>query len=84
MVPAQTPASAEDPVAVETVVDKFDLKNAHLIIDGNFSLNYKSYKEGLAQLGIETLAERRDILCLNFALKCVKNEKMKDSLNFGI
>jgi hypothetical protein len=38
---------------------------------------YKSYKEGLAQLGIETLSERRDNLCLNFALKCVKNEKMK-------
>ena len=27
------------------VVDKFNLNNAHLIIDGNFSLNYQSYKE---------------------------------------
>ena len=27
------------------IADKFDLKNPNLIIDGNFSLNYKSYKE---------------------------------------
>ena len=32
-------------LSMKRVVDKFDLKNAHLIIDGNFSLNYKSYKE---------------------------------------
>ena len=49
-------------------------KSALRIILGE---RYKSYKEGLAQLEIETLAERREILCLNFALKCVKNERMK-------
>ena len=38
---------------------------------------YKGYKQGLAQLNIETLAERRQQLCLNFARKCTKNEKMK-------
>ena len=32
-------------LSMKRVVDKFDIKNAHLIIDGNFSLNYKSYKE---------------------------------------
>ena len=32
-------------LSMKRAVDKFDLKNAHLIIDGNFSLNYKSYKE---------------------------------------
>jgi ribonuclease HII len=32
-------------LSMKRVVDKFDLKDAHLIIDGNFSLNYKSYKE---------------------------------------
>ena len=32
-------------LSMKRVVDKFDLKNAHLIVDGNFSLNYKSYKE---------------------------------------
>ena len=32
-------------LSMKRVVDKFDLKNAHLVIDGNFSLNYKSYKE---------------------------------------
>ena len=32
-------------LSMKRVVDKFNLKNANLIIDGNFSLNYKSYKE---------------------------------------
>ena len=32
-------------LSMKRVVDKFNLKNAELIIDGNFSLNYKSYKE---------------------------------------
>ena len=32
-------------LSMKRVVEKFDLKNACLIIDGNFSLNYKSYKE---------------------------------------
>ncbi len=32
-------------LSMKRVIDKFDIKNAHLIIDGNFSLNYKSYKE---------------------------------------
>ena len=30
---------------MKRVVDKFNLKNAFLIIDGNFSLNHQSYKE---------------------------------------
>ena len=30
---------------MKRVIDKFNLKNAQLIIDGNFALNYKSYKE---------------------------------------
>ena len=37
---------------------------------------YKSYKQGLALLNLETLAGRRESLCLNFALKCVKHEKL--------
>ena len=32
-------------LSMKRVVDKFNLKNGRLIIDGNFSLNYKSYKE---------------------------------------
>lgn len=32
-------------LSMKRVVDKFNLQNAQLIIDGNFSLNYKSYKE---------------------------------------
>ena len=32
-------------LSMKREIDKFNLKNAKLIIDGNFSLNYKSYKE---------------------------------------
>ena len=32
-------------LSMKRVIDKFNIKNAQLIIDGNFSLNYKSYKE---------------------------------------
>ena len=38
---------------------------------------YLSYKKGLAQLGIESLDSRREQLCLNFAQKCTKNDKLK-------
>ena len=39
--------------------------------------NYPGYKKGLAQLGLDSLEDRRRDLCLNFARKCLKNEKMK-------
>ena len=32
-------------LSMKRVIDKFNLKNAYIIIDGNFALNYKSYKE---------------------------------------
>ena len=44
-----------------------------IILNGS----YKSYEQSLAQLDLQSLNERREMLCLNFALKCVKNEKMK-------
>ena len=37
----------------------------------------KDKEERLEKLGLETLTSRREILCLNFALKCTKNEKLK-------
>ena len=42
-----------------------------------FQERYESYRKALAQLQIETLETRREELCLNFAQKCLKNEKMK-------
>ena len=39
--------------------------------------DYTEYKQGLAQLGLETLSSRRETLCLNFALKCAKNPKLQ-------
>ena len=38
---------------------------------------YSGYNRGLAQLGLETLESRRKNLCLNFAIKCQKSDKMK-------
>ena len=38
---------------------------------------YVGYQQGLVKLGIETLHSRRESLCLNFAIKCAKSDKMK-------
>ena len=32
-------------LSMKRVVDKFNMENAYLLIDGNFSINYKSYSE---------------------------------------
>ena len=40
--------------------------------------NFKGYKHALKTLEMETLKDRREYLCLNFALKCTKNKKVKD------
>ena len=37
---------------------------------------YKGYKNALNRLDMETLHERRENLCLNFAIKCTKNKKL--------
>ena len=39
--------------------------------------NYKSYENYLSVLGIETLKERREFLCLSFARKCLKVDQLK-------
>ena len=38
---------------------------------------YKNYQEGLKALNIDKLDTRREKLCLNFAKKCLNNEKVK-------
>ena len=38
---------------------------------------YNGYQNGLAQLGLENLNERREHLCEQFAKKCVKKQKLK-------
>ena len=40
--------------------------------------NYTTYKKGLKILNIQSLNERREALCLSFAKKCLKNEKVKN------
>ena len=40
--------------------------------------NYTSYKSGLRQLNLQTLHKRREELCLKFAKKCLKNDKVRD------
>ena len=38
---------------------------------------YSTYRKGLKMLKIDTLEKRREKLCLSFAIKCLKNEKVK-------
>ena len=40
--------------------------------------NYLSYEEALEDLNLQSLSERRQLLCLKFAKKCLKHEKAKD------
>ena len=39
--------------------------------------SYKSYDNALKLLDLENLEDRRESLCLQFARKCLKNDKMK-------
>ena len=61
-----------------TIQNKKDLeriqKSALRIILGH---EYKDYNSALHRLNLQTLEERREFLCLNFAKKCTKNEKLK-------
>ena len=50
-------------------------KSAVRIILGN---EYTGYQKSLNKLEMETLKDRREQLCLNFALKCRKNTKTRD------
>ena len=49
-------------------------KTAVKIIMGN---KYKDYENSLKYLKLDSLSERRKKLCLNFAKKCLRNEKSK-------
>ena len=50
-------------------------KSAVKLMLGN---QYIGYKQSLEKLDMDTLKERREKICLNFALKSIKNVKMKD------
>ena len=67
-VPAWHPGlSSEDRLRIERVQ-----KSACCIMLGQ---NYKSYGKALKHLGLETLHERRNKLCKNFAKKSLKHPK---------
>ena len=42
------------------------------------SERFSTYEEGLELLGLESLRQRREQLCLSFALKCCYSAKYKD------
>ena len=44
---------------------------------------YESYSEALKSIGLETLKERRNMLCNRFAEKCAKNERTKHMFNIN-
>ena len=50
-------------------------KSAIKVILGN---RYNGYRKSLQKLDLETLHERREKLCLNFARKCLINSKTKN------
>ena len=50
-------------------------KSALKVILGD---KYKSYEEALKTIRIDSLAERRQKICLKFAQQCLRNEKMRD------
>ena len=50
-------------------------KSAVRIMLGN---SYRGYRKSLNILQMDSLKDRREHLCLNFALKCIKNPKTKD------
>ena len=56
-------------------------KSALRIILGH---NYSSYQNALNKMDLQTLNERRETLCLNFAKKCVKNEQFKQMFPLNI
>ena len=39
---------------------------------------YQNYPHALNKLELETLKDRREQLCMNFAFKCLKNPRFKD------
>ena len=49
-----------------------------------FKEKYKTYETALNALDLETLEVRREQLCMNFALKCVKNERMKQMFPINV
>ena len=50
-------------------------KSAVRIMLGN---SYRGYRKSLNILQMDSLKDRREHLCLNFAQKCIKNPKTKD------
>ena len=66
---------------MKRVVNKFNIENAYLLIDGNFFLNYNSYKEllSIALEGIEygvTTGRGRTVNWLNL-------DKLIDAINIS-
>ena len=62
-----------------TLIEQVDIeriqKSASHIILGE---NYISYKEALTTLGLDTLRNRRDKLCLKFGKKAEKHDKFRN------
>ena len=54
-------------------------KSAVRIITGK---DIKDYSDALAEANLDSLKERREELCYNFAKKCIKSDKSKDMFPF--
>ena len=60
-------------LAEQMDIERIQKSVAHIILGED----YVSYREALKTLCLDSLKERRDKLCLNFALKAEKHEKFK-------
>ena len=67
---------------IKKVLGRFGRHLCHLchIVLGQ---QYNSYIEGLASLGLESLENRRKILCRSFAVKSAQNKKFENLFNLN-
>ena len=54
-------------------LERIQKSAVRIILKGKHTTN----KRGLAEIGLLSLEERREHLCLNFAKKCLKSDKLK-------
>ena len=59
-------------------------RNQKIVIKIILQGRYSEYHHGCLLLGISTLHQRRVKLCLNFGLKCLKNDKFKNLFKLNI
>ena len=50
----------------------------------NLIKKYTHYEDALEKVDLQSLRERKDELCLNFAEKCIKNDTLKSMFPLNV